>query len=53
MENKQLPLQIPSQTDLHLRDILNSPLKSTPAVPIPDWGASVPPTPVPLQQVGF
>lgn len=35
-------LQTAIQADVHLRDILNSPLKTTPAVPTPDWGASAP-----------
>lgn len=51
MENKLQPLQIPTQTDVHLRDILNGPLKSTPAVPTPDWSTSAPPTPIPMSQV--
>lgn len=39
------------QTDSNLKEILNSPLKLTPAVPTPDWGVSAPPTPVSVSQV--
>lgn len=45
MENKLQILQSAMQSDTHIRDILNSPLK-TPAVPTPDWGAPATPTPV-------
>jgi hypothetical protein len=35
------------QTDVHLRAMLNSPARFTPAVPTPDWsaGSTVPPSP--------
>lgn len=46
MENKQQGLQVSMPSDTHIKDILNSPLKTTPAVPTPDWGASATPTPV-------
>jgi len=38
------------ESDVHLKSMLNSPVKYTPAVPIPDWTppASIPPIPQPL-----
>ncbi|CAG9762499.1 unnamed protein product [Ceutorhynchus assimilis] len=38
------------ETDVHLRNILSSPVKYTPAVPVPDWNppASIPPLPINL-----
>lgn len=53
METKLQSLQTAIQADVHLRDILNSPLKITPAVPTPDWGVSAPSAPsVPPQVRG-
>lgn len=43
MENKVQALQ----NDTNLIGILNSPVKTTPAVPTPDWSTSAVPAPVP------